>query len=216
MLTSNKEDYLKIIYEEGGFENPVTNKVIAEKLGVAPPSVSEMIVKLDKQGLITYEAYKGSQLTKAGLDACIELIRSHRLWEVFLTSHLGYSLRESHEYAHLLEHISDSLLIDRLNHYLEYPEVCPHGFVIPQKGQGPNKINNNHKKLSQVSPHDIVKIVCVFEDGALLDYLEQSGVEIGKTIEVVHVADYEGPITFNQDNREIVLSYKAATQVFVV
>lgn len=211
-MTSNKEDYLKAIYEEGGLENAVPNKVIADKLGVAPASVSEMLSKLHKSGFIIYEAYKGSRLTDEGLLACIDLVRSHRLWEVFLMRHLGYTWREAHEDAHLLEHAAPRRMVERLDKFLNYPQTCPHGSLIPQKGALPATVKT--ERLSDLSVGDRAVIVKMEEDGALLDYLERSGLRINSLIEVEAKDDYEGPVTIVQDSERINISYKAAGQVY--
>lgn len=208
-----KEDYLKIIYEEGGLDSTVSNKVIAEKLGIAPASVSEMLAKLGGQGLIDYQAYKGSRLTPEGLAACMDVVRSHRLWEVFLIRHLGYSWRESHEDAHLLEHAASPRILERLDAFLNYPQTCPHGSQIPREGEALRQATLQRLSDLAVGDHAIVRRVV--EDGALLDYLERSGVEVHQAIEVLAVEDYEGPIRFAQGDQTISISYKAATQIFV-
>lgn len=208
-----KEDYLKIIYEEGGLERIVPNKVIAEKLGIAPASVSEMLVKLGGQGLVDYQAYKGSRLTSEGLAACLDVVRSHRLWEVFLIRHLGYSWRESHEDAHLLEHAASPRILERLDAFLNYPQTCPHGSQIPREGEALRQATMQRLSDLAVGDHAIVRRVV--EDGALLDYLERNGVEVHQAIQVLAVEDYEGPISFVQGDRTISISYKAATQIFV-
>lgn len=208
-----KEDYLKIIYEEGGLERIVPNKVIAEKLGIAPASVSEMLAKLSGQGLIDYQAYKGSRLTSEGLAACMDVVRSHRLWEVFLIRHLGYSWRESHEDAHLLEHAASPRMLQRLDAFLNYPQTCPHGSLIPREGEALRQATL--QRLSDLAVGDEAIVRRVVEDGALLDYLERSGVEVHRAIQVLAVEDYEGPISFAQGEQTISISYKAATQIFV-
>lgn len=213
-MTSNKEDYLKAIYEAGGAESTVPNKVISDKLGIAPASVSEMLTKLSQQGLITYAAYKGSMLTAQGLDACIDLVRSHRLWEVFLIEHLGYTWREAHEDAHLLEHAAPLRMVDRLDAFLHYPQTCPHGAQIPQKGHRPDA-PSQQKRLADLPCGSTARISRVVENGKLLDYLERSGMRINSVVCVTGVEDFEGPITFEQGGQSISISYKAATQVYV-
>lgn len=208
-----KEEYLKIIYEEGGLDSTVSNKVIAEKLGIAPASVSEMLAKLGGQGLIDYQAYKGSRLTPEGLAACMDVVRSHRLWEVFLIRHLGYSWRESHEDAHLLEHAASPRILERLDAFLNYPQTCPHGSQIPREGEALRQATL--QRLSDLSVGDHAIVRRVVEDGTLLDYLERSGVEVHRAIKVLAVEDYEGPIRFAQGDQTISISYKAATQIFV-
>lgn len=212
-MTSNKEDYLKIIYDEGGLKKAVPNKIISEKLNIAPASVSEMLSKLEKQGFIAYEAYKGSRLTDKGLAACLDIVRSHELWEVFLMRHLGYSWREAHEDAHLLEHVAPSRMIDRLDAFLNYPQTCPHGALIPQNGKVPDSLQL--MRLSSLSIGESAVVHRVVEDGALLDYLEQSGLQIHKKLQVLSIDDYEGPIRFSQEGKNITISFKAATQIFV-
>ncbi len=209
----NKEDYLKIIYEEGGLEQTVSNKVIAEKLGIAPASVSEMLAKLSAQGLVNYQAYRGTRLTEEGLAACMDVVRSHRLWEVFLIRHLGYSWRESHEDAHLLEHVSSARMLERLDAFLNYPQTCPHGSLIPRKGETVRRATLH--RLSDLQAGESAIVRQVVEDGKLLDYLERLGVEVHQPIRIVSVDDYEGPITFVQGEKNISISYKAATQIFV-
>lgn len=212
-MTSNKEDYLKVIYEEGGLEKTIPNKIISDKLGIAPASVSEMLSKLSKEGLITYQAYKGSVLTEKGCSACIDIVRSHRLWEVFLIQHLGYTWREAHEDAHLLEHIVSTRISERLNTFLNHPLTCPHGSLIPQREKMPSYIKQ--MRLSDLSAEDTASICRVTEDGALLDYLERSGLRLHRSIQMLSIDDYEGPVTFTQDGKQISISFKAATQVYV-
>ena len=121
-MNSNREDYLKVLYSEGGIDKFVSNKLLAEHLNVAPGSVSEMLTKLSKAGLTEFVAYKGSKLTEYGAEVCMKIIRRHRLWEVFLMNKLNYTWREAHEDAHLLEHISSERMIERLDEFLGYPE----------------------------------------------------------------------------------------------
>ena len=115
-MTLNKEDYLKQIYHLGGREKCVANKEMAESLQITSPfSLVEMIKKLSADGLVTYTAYKGVQLTDTGTKIAISMMRSHRLWEVFLIRHLNYSWSDAHEDAELLEHIAPDRLITRLD-----------------------------------------------------------------------------------------------------
>jgi len=212
-MTSNKEEYLRVIYEHGGEEKNVSNKLIAEELGVSPSSVTEMVNKLKVEGLITTQPYKGCMLTEAGLTACMNVIRNHRLWEVFLTQQLGYSWREAHEEAHLLEHASTPRLMDRLDAFLGNPQSCPHGFQIPQK----NKMGFEGKleSLSMLRKSQKGIIRRITENVNLMDYLERIGFVLNEEIQILEVSDYEGPITFLQGGNPISISYKAAQEVFV-
>lgn len=212
-MTSNKEDYLKVIYQAGGMNASVSNKIISEELGVSPASVTEMLVKLNKQGLINYEAYKGSKLTDVGLSNCISLIRSHRLWEVFLMEHLNYTWSEAHEDAHLLEHATPRRMLERLDQFLEYPSYCPHGVAIPKSdGRLETRILHPLQEL-MVGDQSIIRRVT--EEKSLLDYLDGLGIEIGVSVCVISIGEYEGPYTVLMKGKEIQISYKAVGQIFV-
>ena len=132
-MTPHKEDYLKVIMELGGDKQLVNNKQIGQALSVSAASVTEMSVKLLKDGLISHIPYQGVQITEKGQLIANKLIRKHRLWEVFLSEKLDFNWDEVHEEAELLEHVSSDRLVDRLDAYLGFPKYDPHGGVIPDK-----------------------------------------------------------------------------------
>lgn len=108
-----------------------------------------MINKLVKEGLVEHSPYQGVQLTPAGLEKASTLVRKHRLWEVFLVDHLGYSWNEVHDEAEVLEHVTSSQLEQKLDNYLNHPTFCPHGGMIPQQGSNrPRRRPPNTDKLS--------------------------------------------------------------------
>ncbi len=212
-MTPNKEDYLKAIYKLGGSEELINNKQIADALKIAPASVTEMLGKLSRDGLIRYEPYKGSRLTPEGLRLAISLVRGHRLWEVFLMRHLGYSWSEAHEDAELLEHITPPRLISRLDRFLNYPAYCPHGSAIPHTDGLVQSIPV--RTLDQLTEGETTHVRRVTEEKDLLDYLQVLGIQIGGTLKVISVGAYEGPVTLDLEGREIQISYKAACQIYV-
>src|SRR5699024_12752587 len=126
-MSPTKEDYLKILFELGGRTEQVPNKEIANRLSISPPTVTEMMNSLVKAGWVVYTPYKGSKLTREGIDYAKKLIRKHRLWEVVLVKHLGVNLHEVHPEAELLEHSTSAELRNRLEAYLDLPEYGPHG-----------------------------------------------------------------------------------------
>ncbi len=212
-MTPNKEDYLKEIYKLGGAEELVGNKQISDALKISPASVTEMLGKLRRESLIKYESYKGSRLTQEGLRVAISLLRGHRLWEVFLMRHLGYSWSEAHEDAELLEHITPPRLACRLDKFLLNPPYCPHGNAIPHvDGQIDNIPLQTLSQLSEGEPSHIRKVI---EEKELLDYLQGMGIEIGSAVTVVSIGAYEGPLTLDLDGRMVQISYKAACQIYV-
>ena len=212
-MTPNKEDYIKVIHHLGGAEDLVGNKQIADALNIAPASVSEMLGKLGREGLIAYEAYKGTKLTEKGLQMALALVRGHRLWEVFLIRHLDYSWREAHEDAELLEHIAPQRLTDRLDKFLNFPAHCPHGSAIPNS----NGLVNTRQlqTLDQLMEGESSTIRKVIEESELMDYLQSLGIEIGQIVKVIEIGAYEGPLTLALNGKQIQLSYKAACQIYV-
>ena len=132
-MTSGKEDYLKAIYLLSENHDIVTNKELSQTLQVSPPSVSEMITKLQKQGYVDYTAYKGSKMTRKGRKEAGRLLRYHALWEVFLVNYLHFSWSQAHEMAEGLEHQTNDILSEKLEDYLNHPTHCPHGDPIPRK-----------------------------------------------------------------------------------
>lgn len=212
-MTPNKEDYLKAIYQLGGMEELVNNKQIAGALQIAPASVTEMLGKLKREGLIYYEPYKGSCLTTEGMQVAISLVRGHRLWEVFLMRHLGYSWSEAHEDAELLEHITPPRLTSRLDKFLNYPAYCPHGSAIPHPDGQIDRIPLQTLNLLAVGITSHIRRVT--EEKELLDYLLESGIEIGSSVRIIEAAAYEGPLTLDLEGKHVQISYKAACKIFV-
>lgn len=120
-LSQSREDYVKFIYEHSTNGGAASNKMIAQGLQVAPPSVSEMIHKLANEGLVSYRPYYGANLTEAGESMAKDLLRKHEIWEYFLEHKLDYTKEEVHELAEILEHSTPLDLADRLAKFIEYP-----------------------------------------------------------------------------------------------
>lgn len=212
-MTSGKEDYLKAIYLISENHDVVTNKELSELLHVSPPSVSEMITKLQKQGYVDYTAYKGSKMTRKGRREAGKLLRYHALWEVFLVDHLHFSWSEAHEMAEGLEHQTNDVLSERLEEYLGHPDHCPHGDPIPRKDGA--RVGITNELLSDLDVGDTTHIRRVVEDYSLMDYLQSKNISIDMAVTVKSKEPYEGPILLGTDKGDISLSYKAAQQIYV-
>lgn len=212
-MTPNKEDYLKMIFELGGTEMKVNNKQIVEGMNVSAASVSEMMTKLLKEGYIERTPYQGVQLTEDGLRKASKLVRKHRLWEVFLVEHLGYSWNDVHQEAEILEHVSSMELTNRLDAYLEYPQHCPHGGMIPKEDG--IVAETEREPLSEKKHYQRVKIQRVLDEKDLLDYLVSIGIDVGDVYQIVNVGEYEGPITLESSGKQIQISHKAAAKIFI-
>ncbi|SHI72537.1 iron (metal) dependent repressor, DtxR family [Clostridium cavendishii DSM 21758] len=210
-MTENKEDYLKIIYELGGAYKQINNKDICLALGVSAPSVSEMIKKLLDEGYIEYTPYKGIKLTEYAADEAVKIIRRHRLWEVFLLEHLGYSWDEVHEEAERLEHVTSSILEERLDKYLKYPKICPHGSPIPSKDIS----SKSYRKLDSLSVEESTVIRRILDETELLKYVVHLGLNIGDTVKIIDLAPYNGPITLRNGDKDIIIGREAANKIYV-
>src|SRR3982075_4656791 len=104
-FTRSQEDSLKALYQLHGDQRPVPTRDLAQRLGISSPTVSEMVTRLSAQGLVEHDRYRGQQLTREGRKVALELIRHHRLLEMFLVQILGYSLDEVHEEGGRLEDV---------------------------------------------------------------------------------------------------------------
>src|SRR5437588_11407447 len=132
-LTRSQEDYLKALYHLERNERPVPTGELAQRLGISAPSVSEMVSRLAEQRLVRHDRYRGQQLTPEGRRVALELVRHHRLLEMFLVQVLGYGWDEVHEEAERLEHVISERLEERIFELLGRPVLDPHGHAIPSR-----------------------------------------------------------------------------------
>lgn len=212
-VTPNREDYLKLIFELGGADEKINNKQIVAGLGVSPASVSEMISKLVKEGLVEHSPYQGVQLTESGLAKASNLIRKHRLWEVFLVEHLDYSWNQVHDEAEVLEHVTSERLAQHLDDYLDHPEYCPHGGIIPHAEQPIHE--TQRQTLTEFPVGTKIRIARVLDEKELLDYLVSIDLGMDEEYLIEEIGAYEGPITLHNPEKKVVISYKAANTIFV-
>lgn len=132
MPSKTEENYLKIIFRlEKEFRKKVTTGLLAKETGTKPPSVTEMLKKLEAHGWVSYQPYKGVKLTPNGEKVGAQITRQHRLWETFLVQFLDYDWSEIHELAEELEHVNSPSIIQRIDQKLNYPKYDPHGDPIP-------------------------------------------------------------------------------------
>ena len=185
--SSNKEDYLKAVYENNGIHEFVSNKTLANSLGVSPASVTEMVEKLQNDGLINYKPYTGVKLTEEGLTKTVGIIRNHRIVETFLFDKLGYSLHDLHNLSEELEHVKDPVFFSRLFEFLGSPETCPHGGIIPTEE---SFIEKAIKPITSFNKDEEVVIRRVMDDTSILNYMSSIGLTIGDTINITEVDEF--------------------------
>ncbi|CAJ1202426.1 metal-dependent transcriptional regulator [Companilactobacillus nantensis] len=213
-MSPNKENYLKTIYELNYDFTKITNKRISEIMNVSAPSVTEMLNALASEGYLTHSPYNKIVLTPKGNKVSEKLVRTHRLWEVFLHECLKYPVDNVHHNADALEHSSDEDLVNHLNDFLGQPQRCPHGGIIPGNGQG--ETDADDKLLSMISDGDKVQIVRVSDNYDFLQYFGSLNLEIDDTIEVIKHEKFDNSLVVRkEDGTNITIGAKAIDYIFV-
>lgn len=215
-FSSAEENYLKAIYKLSENEAIVSTNAIAEELATSPASVTDMLKKLDAKGAVHYIKYKGTNLTDTGKKSALWIIRKHRLWEVFLVQKLNFKWDEVHEVAEQLEHIRSKRMVERLDAFLNYPKVDPHGDPIPD-AEG-----NFHTRptlcLSESVLNVPLQVVAVKDSSqAFLKYLDKIGVAIGTTIQIIERIEFDESLELQLlDDRTFLVSHQVSENILVV
>jgi DtxR family Mn-dependent transcriptional regulator len=191
MRTPTVENYLKAIYKlSENDDKEITTNAIAERVGIASSSVTVMLKRLSEKKLIEYTKYKGVILTEEGRRIAINIIRKHRIWEVFLVDKLQFGWDNVHNIAEELEHIYSEELIEKLYDFLGRPAFDPHGDPIPTSQGQFNHLKTF--KLSEARLHSPVKMSGVIDHSpAFLQYLNKIGLSLGVEIEVEEITDFD-------------------------
>ncbi len=215
-LSQAIEDYIKAIYILGvDTEGGVSTTKIAEALEVSSASVTNMIKKLAKMGLVRYESYYGAELTDSGKKIALEIIRHHRLLELYLKEVMGYSWDEVHDEAEKLEHHISEQFEDKIAELLNNPTHDPHGDPIPSKDGVMPEIANEPLTEAEIGEQVMLGRVAN-QDPELLRYLEEIGLIPGIVLEVVKKAPFNGPITIKIEDEELVVGYEIAVNLFTI
>jgi DtxR family Mn-dependent transcriptional regulator len=216
-ITPAIEDYLKAIYQldqEEPAAGSVTGQRIAERLGVASPSVTNMIKRLSDLGLVQHERYRGVELSDSGERIALEVVRHHRLLERYLVEALGYGWDEVHDEAERLEHHISEALEARMAAALGDPTVDPHGDPIPHLDG--SVAGANTRPLLDLAPGDIAVVHRVSDrDPERLRYLEQLGLRPGASVRLVEALPFDGPLRLEIAGAEQVIGRPLAATVQV-
>jgi DtxR family Mn-dependent transcriptional regulator len=216
MNSFTEENYIKAIYHlsDDGKQAVSTNS-IAEQSNTKASSVTDMLKKLAEKDLINYIKYQGVTLTTKGRRVAIDIVRKHRLWEVFLVDKLQFKWDEVHNIAEELEHIKSDMLVDRLEEFLGFPKSDPHGDPIPDRN---GKFHS--KELFQVSKMQAGEsgiISGVNEHSPkFLQYLEKTGLILGNKIVIHEVIEFDGSVILSLQNKEITISREAAKNILIL
>ena len=214
MNTKSEEDYLKCLYHLQQGKKSVSTNEIANYLSMKPSSVSDMLKKLAEKKYINYLKYKGSLLTKKGELIALSIIRKHRLWETFLVNKLGFSWSKVHNIAEQLEHVNSEELIDKLDYFLEYPQIDPHGDPIPQKNGTIAKLNQ--KLLSELK-HGEEGVITGIKKGtpSLLNFLDQKNIKLGDQIQLISILEFDQSAEVIIHKKTINLSEKICSNLLI-
>jgi len=214
-MSFSEENYLKAIFHlQRTFKSGVSTNALAEEMETKASSVTDMIKKLSSKGLVKYKKYQGVKLSEKGKAVAVEVIRKHRLWEVFLVEKLHFNWDEVHEIAEQLEHIKSEKLTNELDRFLEFPKRDPHGDPIPD-GEG-NFSVSNQLLLSGIKKGEKGVCVGVKDSSAeFLQYLDKNEISLGKELEVLDKEAFDGSMLISIDNKELRISQVVSNNLYV-
>lgn len=215
MITLTEENYIKAIYHLGkqGHEMVNTN-ALAEAMNTKASSATDMIRKLAEKDYANYKKYKGVSLTESGKKIAVNIIRKHRLWEVFLVEKLNFTWDEVHELAEELEHIKSKKLIDELDAFLGHPTHDPHGDPIPNKDGEMTLVEKTLLSQAQIN----MKYSCLGVNDSsseFLQYLNNNDIGLGAIIEVMHIEPFDKSISIKANGKLLTVSQSVAKNLYL-
>jgi DtxR family Mn-dependent transcriptional regulator len=217
------DDYLEAIYflatpvgEYGPVvgESPVPAARVAEMLSVTPPTASEMLKRLESEGLIERGPRKAPLLTKKGRAEAERVVRHHRIIERFLTDFMGYTAAESHVHADDIGDAFSDEMVERLGAQLGNPDRCPHGWPVDTAHE--QEENRDLRALSQITEGAATIVRLAEHDGDLLHWFYDQGLVPGTPLEVVRVDPSAGQLTIRIDGSERAIAERAAAGLYVL
>jgi DtxR family Mn-dependent transcriptional regulator len=215
MLSIIIENYLKSIFHLTQNENNrITTTELAKYMNVKSASITDMMQRLEGMDLVDYKKYQGVILTNLGRKRAIDLVRKHRLWEVFLVEKLQFNWSEVHIVAEQLEHIHSDKLIDKLENFLGNPKWDPHGDPIPDK-EGTMETREQFPLAELLKGESATILGVSLDDENFLKFLEGSELTIGKKILVNTAFSFDDSVQIMANNQLINLSKKVAQHILV-
>ena len=212
--TTAVQDYLKAIYQLGGSRGDVPTSALARMLAVTPASVSGMLRRLDELGYVAHPPYRGVRLTRKGSREAVEMIRHHRLLELYLSEVVGMPWDRVHAEADALEHVISEDLESRLDELLGYPTEDPHGHPIPT----PSLVLSEepYPTLTDGVPGRRYVVRRVDDrDAELLRHFDQLTLRPGVVVDLVEMIPFGGGVRVRVGGVEHVVGAEAAGAVAV-
>ena len=214
-VSASKENYIKAIFHLQDEEGIVSTNALAKELDTRAASVTDMLKKLKSQKLLLYEKYQGFRLSPEGRKVALQIVRKHRLWELFLVEKLQFGWEEVHEVAEELEHISSKKLIDRLDEFLSFPKSDPHGDPIPDaNGRIPVKKLINLLELKLNFPGVVSNISD--QSSEMLELLSHKGISLGTRLEIRKRFSFDNSLELKvRSQPAITISENVAKNIYV-
>jgi DtxR family transcriptional regulator, Mn-dependent transcriptional regulator len=215
MKNISKEDYLSAIYKFRDENGEIKPNQIAESLDISNAAVTDMLRKLSTDGFVVYKKYKGIKLTDEGEIYAKNMVRRHRIWEVFLHQIVGLPWDKVHDEAHRLEHSASDELIGRLEEMCNFPEYDPHGDPIPSRAGKMPKLKK-HIRLSGMNAGEKGKVIRVNDfDDKFLNYISELGIKLDETITIKERRAFDQSMLIIINKQKWNISHKLAENVFV-
>ncbi len=215
MQNISEENYLGIIFKNLDQKGKIKPSLIAKKLSISNAAVTDMLRKLSGEGYILYEPYKGIALTVEGRNYARNIVRRHRIWEVFLNQIVGMPWDKVHEEANRLEHSSSDDLINRLEVMLHFPEYDPHGDPIPSKYGKMPRIKPT-KPLSELNEGEFGEVARVNDyDENFLCYISELGIRLKENIIIKKKIEFDNSMEVLIKGKSHNISNELAQNVFV-
>ncbi|MFN8264539.1 MAG: metal-dependent transcriptional regulator [Chitinophagaceae bacterium] len=210
-----EENYIKAIWRLQKDQRNVTTNELSDELQTKPASVTDMLKRLTEKKLLNYQPYYGVKLTADGKKLALSIIRRHRLWEFFLVNKLQFNWDEVHVIAEELEHVGSQELIDRLDQFLGYPKVDPHGDPIPDKTG--KVLQLKQTRLSEWPLNETATVSGVDNQSAeMLELLRHNKISIGSKLELKRKFDFDGSVEIKMGRQTaFTISKQVAQNLFV-
>jgi DtxR family Mn-dependent transcriptional regulator len=213
-VTEVVEEYLEGIYRLQEKSGVARTSDIVKMLQVVPGTVTNTVERLEREGMLRHEPYKGVRLTDKGRKIALDVIRRHRLSERLLTDFMRVDWDKAHDAACKLEHGITNDVIKKLEKALGHPKTCPHGNPIPTACGG--IVEEKSEPLSTLKPKES-GVVAKIKDEApeVLEYIAALGLLPGASIEIVEKAPFDGPVTVKVGEANHALSLSMASIIWV-
>jgi len=215
-MSVSTENFLKTVYHlqcEAGVE--AKPGIIASRLGISNAAATEMARKLAAKKLLHYKKYQPVELTEAGMKRALQVVRKHRLWELFLHQSLGLSLRQVHNEAEMLEHQTSDFLTEKLAEFLGQPTYDPHGDPIPDVS-GHIEKSGKHLLLAKAAPGEHYRISRLYStDEEILSFCEDHGLNMHASLTVVRQLENTKMTEIIIQDKVLVLNEAISNSIYV-